>query len=337
MGVLGDVRQQLADGGDDQVVVPGALGARADVNGRLKSGSVPGVLGEAVQNGFEPRLLEPQRVQGEDLMAQLAIGLIEGRAGSLLRARHAANDVGELLAGEQDVLDGVVVQRLGQPALLVGLGVERLLDELATHLGELDDGTLTASDHRGEHHRGTGHPQQRETVLEQGPEVLRQDRVGMREGDGEVGDDRQRRPACRQLRREPQGGGDRKDVEGEPQRRVLAAGGVDEERHGAQIDQSGDDREAGRSRTDEGDQQRPGGVDAERHDQPREQVRAQVRVAGLREQRDRHERQAQNGDPANLVRLAGPGCAGPPQSHSSRPRRIASATQAARSETPSFS
>lgn len=187
-GVLGDVCQKLADGRDDQIVVPGSFGARAHLHGRLESGPVSGVLGEAVQNRLEPRLLEPQRMQREDLMAQLPIGLVEGRAGSLVRTRHAADDVGDLLSGEEHVLDGVVVQRLGQPALLVGLGIERLLDELATHFGKLDDGALAASDHRREHHRGAGHPQQRETVLEQGPEILRQQGIGMREGDGKVGD-----------------------------------------------------------------------------------------------------------------------------------------------------
>ena len=57
-------------------------------------------------------------------------------------------EVGDLLAGEQHVLDRVVVQRLGEPAPLTGRGVQPQLHEAAAARREVLEHPLATADQR---------------------------------------------------------------------------------------------------------------------------------------------------------------------------------------------
>ena len=72
-----------------------------------------GVLGDRPQRGLEPRFLEDVRVQLEHRIPQLShrlgdrgVGAVERRVGGRLRRLL------ELVAGREEVLDGVVVECL---------------------------------------------------------------------------------------------------------------------------------------------------------------------------------------------------------------------------------
>ena len=85
-------------------------------------------------------------MQVEDGAAHVGDGVVDGGAG----AGHVGRGRGELLAGGEQALHRLVVQRLGQPAALAVLGVQRLRDELAAALGQLLDRGPAAVEHDGE-------------------------------------------------------------------------------------------------------------------------------------------------------------------------------------------
>ena len=174
-------------------------------------------------------------------------------------------------------------------------------------------------------------------------------RRGMRERDQYVDGDRGRRPERGQRRPQAERGDQREREERQPRLRVWAARRVRQGADRHQIHERLDAREpldparrlARREQVRNEERHGPCPVDGQ---QRSEQVA--VRWPGmlgdaLPDRQNRHQRDAQQRHPALcLRRLLGTGRGFDPlvwrRGHSSSPRRIASATAAARSETPSL-
>ena len=96
------------------------------------------------------------------------------------------------------------MEDLGQAPLLVGAGVERLLDEVATHLGELDERALPAPT-IADSITAAPATQSSDSVVEQDIDVAGEHGVRMGDRHREVGEHREQGPARGEHRREPEG------------------------------------------------------------------------------------------------------------------------------------
>ena len=224
--VAGGVGQQLARDGEDEVVAD-ALGVGVDLDVGREAAAAPGALGHRLQRGAQPGLVEQVRVQVEHRLAELDDRLVEALAHQVDRRVVAR---AELLAGGEQVLQRVVVQRLGQPPARRVLGRQRLGDEPPPAAGEVLHVAVAPGQHRREERRRGAHPEQEERLGD-----LERQRVGLpghaaRVGghDDEVGQDARARGGGGERRAQQERGAHGQDEEGEAQLRERAAARVDE-------------------------------------------------------------------------------------------------------------
>ena len=325
------VGQQLAGDGEDEVVAE-ALGAGVDLDVGREAPAASGALGHGLQGGAQAGLVEQVRVQVEHRLAELDDGLVEALAHEVERGVVAR---AELLPGGEQVLQRVVVQRLGQPAARRVLGRQRLGDEPAAAAGEVLHVAVAPGEHRRQERRRGAHPEQEERLRD-----LERQRVGLpghaarvRGDDDEVGQDARARGGGGQRRAQQERRADGQDEEREAQLGERAAARVHEQADEGEVghrcrpgrDPSGRAAHLGHEHRHR--------VDERQRGQQAERGAARLGVVdealGQYEQRDRRQADDRQDRPGP----AEDGAAG----HSSRPRRMASATAAARSETPSFS
>ena len=119
------------------------------------------LLGDRAQRGVEAGLLQHVRMEVEDGLAELPHGLGQRRVrpGERGVGQHLARLLQVVARGEQ-VLDGVVVQRLGQRAALALLRLERVREQGGALLGQPLDGGRAAGQQQREQDAADADPGQ---------------------------------------------------------------------------------------------------------------------------------------------------------------------------------
>ena len=332
--VLDGVREQLAREEDDQLVVPPA-GVRVDRDGDLGPQPTGAAVGERAERRRQPGMVEDIWVELEDFPAQLRHRLVD-RAARTLERRVAARAVviDELLPSDRERLHRLVVQQLGQPAPLALLGGQRVRGELAALLREAGDRRVALAEHLGDERGGQADQREVGDLARDARRRLDLAGGGWTSDSRMKADDRPRRPAGGERGAKARRGQDGQHEERHRGLGERAAGGVRQRDDRRQVDERlGTVQRARDSRPPPGP---PRGREHARR--PQREGGEQVREGGgvgarmvdelLAQQHDRHERRPQRRHPQT---------ADPRRGHSSSPRRMASATAAARSETPSFS
>ena len=147
--VLDDVREQLAGRREDELLLRVPPGI-AQVELEVQAPALGGASGERAERCLEPGLVEDVRMQVEDGVAELPHGLRQRlvRAAES-RVRDRLGDLREQVADGEQILEGVVVERVGERLPLALLRLECVVEQLRPRFRELLDEPGPA----GEHHR----------------------------------------------------------------------------------------------------------------------------------------------------------------------------------------
>lgn len=124
--VLDDVGKQLACSREDELLARMAVSI-GELEIHVDAGAVRGLLRNRSERGFEARLLEDVRVQLEDRLAQLS-NRDDERVVCPTESRvllHLSRLL-ELVARGQEILDRIVVKRIGQRFPFALLRLERI-------------------------------------------------------------------------------------------------------------------------------------------------------------------------------------------------------------------
>ena len=135
--VLGDVAEQLARGREDEHLDARVAVLVAKVELEREAGARRRLLRDGAERRLHARLLEHVRVQLGDRVPQLPHGVHESPVGSLERGmRRRLGDLLELMARREEILERVVVERLGEDPALPLLRLERVGEEARALLCE---------------------------------------------------------------------------------------------------------------------------------------------------------------------------------------------------------
>ena len=261
----------------------------------------------------------------------------------------AAMVVAQLLARQQQVLDRVVVQHLREPAALALLGGQHLGQQPAALAGGGADPPVAGAQQGRQHHRSRSGPGEVERVRDDRVDVRARARRGMGEREQHVDSDRGRRPCRGQRRPQAKRRNQRKREERQPCLGVGAARRVGQGGDRQQVHEWLDARQllhpgqppTRREQVRTEQRHRPHAVDGQQRSEQIAVRRPGMLDDALPDRHHRHQRDPQQRHPELAARrLFGTGrgvglrvrCRG----HSSSPRRMASATAAARSDTPSL-
>ena len=347
----GGVGEQLAREREDELLLPRGQARLVDLDLRVGVGAARRRLGMGGQRGAQAGVVQDVGMQLEDLAAELVDSCGQRIVGAAVGVLVVAPMVvAQLVPGQQQVLDRLVVQHLGEASALAFLGGERLGEQPAALVGSRADPPIACTEQRRQHDGRRSGPREVQRVRDDRVEVRAGARRGMRQRDQHVGEHRRGRPCDGERRSQAERGDEREREERQPRLGVRAARGVRQrgDRHEVhdrlEARQARQPRQPTRRRQSVRDQQ-PDRPHADEGKQRPEQIavgRPGPLHAGLPDRHERYQRHPQHRHPElgpdTLLprrRGCGPlvdGCA-----HSSNPARIAAATAAARSETPSFS
>ena len=156
--VPSDVRQQLARRREDQLLLRMA-GRVCRIEPQLQVRATCCLSADRAQRRLEPALLEHVRVQVEDRLAQLSNGLGERVVGAVQSGvRERLARLLEFVARRQQVLDRVIVQRLGERLALALLGRERVREQARPLLGEPGNERSSSGEQHREQHAARPRP-----------------------------------------------------------------------------------------------------------------------------------------------------------------------------------
>ena len=162
--------------------------------------------------------LEDGLPQIRDRLSQGVVGARQSRMG------RGLGSLLQLVARREQVLDGVVVQGLGERLTLALLGRQRVHHQALPCLGELVDAVGSTLEDRREEHRGQADPGEVAGADRDEPVRVRAAGRRVQKRLDEEGHERRRGCDRRERRAESEGHGDGHEEEGKQRRRVGAAG-----------------------------------------------------------------------------------------------------------------